>query len=149
MDATQAAGWLPFDADAYDYIVTVAFKWLARARAEPRTCLVVPEDLGGLTPLFAGWVARQEPWDSCYGPVEELARSARRFDESPSLFLATRAPRRSLALVEEIGVSAVHAHDPRWPTASARVSAPRPRAGPAPGSAIVVGARTRPTGRRN
>ncbi|WP_338898978.1 aminotransferase class V-fold PLP-dependent enzyme [Streptomyces sp. TG1A-60] len=108
IDASQSAGWLPIDADAYDYVVSVGFKWLLCPRGV--TFLVVPEDLGGLTPVFAGWVAGQEPWDSCYGPVEELARSARRFDESPSLFSYAGA-RRSLALIEELGVANVREHD--------------------------------------
>ncbi|MDX3638396.1 aminotransferase class V-fold PLP-dependent enzyme [Streptomyces sp. MB09-02B] len=135
VDASQSAGWLPIEADAYDYVVAVAFKWLLCPRGV--TFLVVPEDLGGLTPLFAGWVAGEEPWDSCYGPVEELARSARRFDESPSLFSYAGA-RRSLALIEELGVARVRDHD--------LALADRFRAGlaalghepvPAPGSAIV------------
>ncbi|MFJ4512421.1 aminotransferase class V-fold PLP-dependent enzyme [Streptomyces sp. NPDC088816] len=108
VDASQAAGWLDLDADAYDYVSTVAFKWLLCPRGV--AFLVVPDDLGGLNPLFAGWVAGERPWDSCYGPVEELAHSARRFDESPALFCYAGA-RRSLELVEELGVSAVHAHD--------------------------------------
>ncbi|MGW0839809.1 aminotransferase class V-fold PLP-dependent enzyme [Streptomyces sp. NPDC002787] len=135
VDASQSAGWLPIEADAYDYVVSVGFKWLLCPRGV--TFLVVPEDLGGLTPLFAGWAAGEEPWDSCYGPVKELARSARRFDESPSLFSYAGA-RRSLALVEELGVANVRDHD--------LALADRFRAGlaelghepvPAPGSAIV------------
>ncbi|MFE6283805.1 aminotransferase class V-fold PLP-dependent enzyme [Streptomyces sp. NPDC057877] len=108
VDASQAAGWLDFDAAAYDYTAAVAFKWLFCPRGV--TFLTVPGDLGGLTPLFAGWVAGEEPWDSCYGPVDELARSARRFDESPALFSYAGA-RQSLALLEEIGVAAVREHD--------------------------------------
>ncbi|WP_406167356.1 aminotransferase class V-fold PLP-dependent enzyme [Streptomyces sp. NBC_00996] len=108
IDASQAAGWLPVRADAYDYVSSVAFKWLVCPRGV--AFLVVPEDLGGLTPVFAGWVAGEAPWDSCYGPVEELAHSARRFDESPSLFSYAGA-RHSLALIEELGVAHVHAHD--------------------------------------
>jgi len=135
VDASQAAGWLPVEADAYDYVSSVAFKWLVCPRGV--AFLVVPEDFGGLEPLFAGWVAGENPWDSCYGPVEELAHSARRFDESPSLFSYAGA-RHSLALVEELTVDAVHAHDLEL--------ADRFRAGltglgqepvPAPGSAIV------------
>jgi selenocysteine lyase/cysteine desulfurase len=108
VDASQAAGWLPLHADAYDYVSSVAFKWLVCPRGV--AFLVVPEDLGGLTPVFAGWVAGEAPWDSCYGPVEELAHSARRFDESPSLFSYAGA-RQSLDLIEELGVERVHAHD--------------------------------------
>ncbi|MFJ6813630.1 aminotransferase class V-fold PLP-dependent enzyme [Streptomyces avermitilis] len=108
IDASQATGWLQIDADAYDYVSSVAFKWLVCPRGV--AFLVVPEDLGGLTPLFAGWVAGQAPWDSCYGPVEELAHSARRFDESPALFSYAGA-RHSLALIEELGVENVRAHD--------------------------------------
>ncbi|WP_189187475.1 aminotransferase class V-fold PLP-dependent enzyme [Streptomyces albiflavescens] len=135
IDASQAAGWLPLRADAYDYVSSVAFKWLVCPRGV--AFLVVPEDLGGLTPVFAGWVAGEAPWDSCYGPVEELAHSARRFDESPSLFSYAGA-RHSLALIEELGVANVHAHD--------LALADRFREGlhalghepiPAPGSAIV------------
>ncbi|GHH03844.1 hypothetical protein GCM10018780_34110 [Streptomyces lanatus] len=108
IDASQATGWLDFDADAYDYSASVAFKWLVCPRGV--AFLVVPEDLGGLTPLFAGWVAGEHPWDACYGPIDELADSARRFDESPALFSYAGA-RRSLELLEELGVDAVRAHD--------------------------------------
>ncbi|MET9892982.1 aminotransferase class V-fold PLP-dependent enzyme [Streptomyces sp. NBC_00647] len=135
IDASQAAGWLPLNADAYDYVSSVAFKWLVCPRGV--AFLVVPEDLGGLTPVFAGWVAGEVPWDSCYGPVEELAHSARRFDESPSLF-AYAGARHSLELLEELGVERVRDHD--------LALADRFRAGllerghepvPAPGSSIV------------
>lgn len=108
IDVSQATGWLDFDADAYDYSASVAFKWLVCPRGV--AFLVVPEDLGDLSPLFAGWVAGEHPWDACYGPVEELAHSARRFDESPALFSYAGA-RHSLALLEELGVDAVRAHD--------------------------------------
>ncbi|MFI9650208.1 aminotransferase class V-fold PLP-dependent enzyme [Streptomyces sp. NPDC052040] len=135
IDASQAAGWLDLDASAYDFVAAVAFKWLLCPRGV--AFLTVPEDLGGLSPLFAGWVAGEHPWDSCYGPVEELAHSARRFDESPALFSYAGA-RRSLELLEELGTDTVRAHD--------LALAERFRTGlrglgheplPAPGSAIV------------
>ncbi|WP_246458566.1 aminotransferase class V-fold PLP-dependent enzyme [Streptomyces himalayensis] len=135
VDVSQAAGWLPLDADADDFTSAVTYKWLVCPRGV--AFLVVPEDFGGLTPVFASWVAGEHPWDSCYGPVEELAHSGRRFDESPSLFSYAGA-RHSLALVEETGVEAVRAHD--------LALADRFRAGlaslghepvPAPGSPIV------------
>ncbi|WP_320779822.1 aminotransferase class V-fold PLP-dependent enzyme [Streptomyces sp. CRN 30] len=135
VDASQAAGWLPLDADAYDFVSAVAFKWLLCPRGV--AFLVVPEDLGGLTPVFAGWVAGEKPWDSCYGPVEELAHSARRFDESPALFSYAGA-RRSLELVEELGVRHIQEHDLAL---AGRFVAGLARLGhepvPAPGSPIV------------
>ncbi|MFF5141186.1 aminotransferase class V-fold PLP-dependent enzyme [Streptomyces sp. NPDC013157] len=135
VDFSQAAGWLPMDADAFDFTATVSFKWLLGPHGV--AFLVLPEDFGGLTPLLAGWVAGEEPWDSCYGPVAELAHSARRFDLTHALFTFAGL-RRSLGLIEELGVPAVHAHDVGL--------ADRFRAGlaalghepvPAPGSAIV------------
>ncbi|MEV5436137.1 aminotransferase class V-fold PLP-dependent enzyme [Streptomyces sp. NPDC052682] len=135
VDFSQAATWLPMDADAYDYTVSVAYKWLLGPHGAG--FLVVPEDFGDLTPVLAGWVAGENPWDSCYGPVTELAHSARRFDLPPALF-SYAALRQSLALIEELGVDAIRAHD--------LALADRFRAGlarlghepvPAPGSAIV------------
>lgn len=135
VDFSQAAGWLPTDADAHDFSAAVSFKWLLGPHGA--AFLVVPEDFGGLSPILAGWVAGEEPWDSCYGPVAELARSARRFDLTPALF-SYAGLRRSLELIEELGVTAIRAHD--------LALADRYRAGladlghaplPAPGSAIV------------
>ncbi|MEV5492736.1 aminotransferase class V-fold PLP-dependent enzyme [Streptomyces bobili] len=135
VDFSQSAGWLPMDADAYDYSAAVSFKWLLGPHGA--AFLVVPEDFGGLTPVLSGWVAGEEPWDSCYGPVAELAHSARRFDLSHALFTYAGL-RRSLDLIEELGVAAVQAHD--------LALADRFRAGlaalghepvPAPGSPIV------------
>lgn len=135
VDASQSAGWQPLTADADDFTVSVAFKWLLCPRGV--AFLVVPEDLGQLTPVFAGWVAGEKPWDSCYGRVEELAHSARRYDESPALMSYVGA-RHALALVEKLGVDTIGAHD--------RALAERFVAGlaalghapvPAPGSAIV------------
>lgn len=135
VDFSQAAGWLPAEAGAYDFSAAVSFKWLLGPHGT--AFLVVPEDLGGLAPILAGWVAGEEPWNSCYGPVAELARSARRFDLTHALS-GYAGLRRSLELVEEIGVEAIGAHDLSL--------ADRFRAGlatlgheplPAPGSAIV------------
>ncbi|MEU2715761.1 aminotransferase class V-fold PLP-dependent enzyme [Streptomyces sp. NPDC007205] len=108
VDFSQSAGWLPMDADAYDFTATVSFKWLLGPHGA--AFLTVPEDFGGLSPVLAGWVAAEKPWDSCYGPVAELAHSARRFDLTHALFTFAGL-RRSLELIEELGVAAVHAHD--------------------------------------
>ncbi|GAA3239330.1 aminotransferase class V-fold PLP-dependent enzyme [Streptomyces thermocoprophilus] len=135
IDFSQAAGWLPIDADLYDFTVSTTFKWLLGPHGA--AFLVVPEDFGGLTPLLAGWVAAEDPWASCYGPVAELAHSARRFDVSPALGVHSGL-RASLELLEELGVDTVRAHDlalaERFRAGLARLGH-EPQ--PAPDSAIV------------
>lgn len=135
VDFSQSAGWMPMEADAHDFSAAVSFKWLLGPHGA--AFLVVPEDFAGLNPVLAGWVAGEMPWDSCYGPVAKLAHSARRFDLSPALFTYAGL-RRSIELIEEIGVPALHRH--------AMGLADRFRAGlaslghepvPSPGSAIV------------
>ncbi|MFF7728090.1 aminotransferase class V-fold PLP-dependent enzyme [Streptomyces sp. NPDC008001] len=135
VDISQSAGWLPTDAGAFDFTVCVGYKWLMGPRGT--AFLTVPEDLGGLTPVFAGWVAAEKPWDSTYGPVTELASSARRYDENPALLSYTGAL-AGLLLIEELGTGRIAAHD--------RALADRFRAGldrlghrpvPADGSPIV------------
>ncbi|MCX5196548.1 aminotransferase class V-fold PLP-dependent enzyme [Streptomyces sp. NBC_00249] len=135
VDATQAAGWLPFDATPYDYTVTAGYKWLLGARGA--SYLTVSEDAQDtLTPLHAGWVAAASKWDATYGPMPELAAGARRFDESPA-FLAYHAAEPALALLERIGIEAVHAHDTAL---AARYRAGLARLGhePVPGDAPIV-----------
>ncbi|QEV17437.1 aminotransferase class V-fold PLP-dependent enzyme [Streptomyces alboniger] len=108
-DATQSAGWLPFDAGAYDYSVTGAFKWLLCPRGT--SFLTVGEAAQeSLVPLHGGWLAAADSWQSTYGPIGELAPDARRFDEPPA-FLAYHGAAAALSLVEEVGVDAIHAHD--------------------------------------
>ncbi len=135
VDASQSNGWLPLAAGDFDYVAAVAYKWGALPRGV--AFLVVPEDFGGLTPLFAGWASGEHPWDSCYGPVEELAHSARRFDESPALFSLHRRP--ALPGPDRGTGRARRArprHRPRRPVpAGVRSLGHEPV--PAPGSAIV------------
>ncbi|MCF3964591.1 aminotransferase class V-fold PLP-dependent enzyme [Streptomyces fuscigenes] len=108
LDATQAAGWLPFGAGEWDYTVTGGYKFLCSPRGT--SFLTVTEEAQEtLAPLHAGWVAGADPWQSTYGPVRELAGSARRYDESVS-FLAYHGAQHSLALLEELGTAPVHAH---------------------------------------
>ncbi|MET9154287.1 aminotransferase class V-fold PLP-dependent enzyme [Streptomyces griseoflavus] len=108
VDFSQAAGWLPMEAGAFDYSVSITYKWLLGPHGA--AFLVVPEDLGDLPPFQASHVGAEHPWAICYGPVTELARSARRFDSSPALFTYAGL-RASLELVEEVGVDAIRAHD--------------------------------------
>ncbi|MFI6859083.1 aminotransferase class V-fold PLP-dependent enzyme [Streptomyces sp. NPDC050421] len=137
LDATQSAGWLPLDAGAYDYTVTAGFKFLLCPRGT--SFLTVTEEAqGSLPPVFAGWVAAADSWNSLYEPVRELAPDARRYDEPPA-FLPYHGAEHSLALLNEIGVDALHDH--------ATGLAARFREGlealghkPVPGTTAVVGA---------
>ncbi|WP_327413282.1 aminotransferase class V-fold PLP-dependent enzyme [Streptomyces sp. NBC_01233] len=135
VDATQAAGWLPFDASSYDYTVTAGYKWLLGARGAS-FLTVSQEAQPTLTPLHAGWVAAESMWDATYGPMPQLAHGARRFDESPA-FLAYHAAEASLALIERIGIDVIHAHDTAL---AARYRAGLARLGhePVPGGAAIV-----------
>ncbi|MDX3539577.1 aminotransferase class V-fold PLP-dependent enzyme [Streptomyces sp. MB09-01] len=135
VDASQAVGWSPFDASPYDYTVTVGYKWLLAVRGAS-FLTVSQEAQSTLTPLHAGWVAAESMWDAIYGPMPQLAHGARRFDESPA-FLAYHAAEASLALIERIGIDAIHAHDTAL---AARYRAGLARLGhePVPGGAAIV-----------
>ncbi|MCB5183357.1 aminotransferase class V-fold PLP-dependent enzyme [Streptomyces antimicrobicus] len=135
VDATQAAGWLPFDASAYDYTVTAGYKWLLGMRGA--SYLTVSEEAQQtLTPLHSGWVNAASKWDATYGPMPELAADARRFDESPA-FLCYAAAEHGLGLLERVGIEAVRAHDTAL---AARYRAGLARLGyePVPGSSPIV-----------
>lgn len=110
-DLTQAAGWLPVDAGAFDVTVCGGYKWLCQPRGT--TYLTVrPEVTERIRPVHAGWYAGESRWDSTYGPEMHLASDARRFDVSPAWFAWVGAV-PALELLTEIGVETVHDHDVR------------------------------------
>lgn len=107
LDASQSAGWLPLDAGAYDYTVTAGFKFLTCPRGT--SFLTVTEEAQeGLAALHSGWFAAEDLGDN-YGPVRALAGGARRYDE-PVSFLSYHGAAESLAMLEAVGIPAVHAH---------------------------------------
>ncbi|WP_328679313.1 aminotransferase class V-fold PLP-dependent enzyme [Streptomyces sp. NBC_00322] len=109
VDASQSAGWLPLDAASWDFTVTGAFKFLLCPRGV--SFLTMTEEAQEtLVPIHAGTYAAEDLWATTYGRIEELARSARRFDEPPA-FLSYHGAKESLALLEETGIDAVHAYD--------------------------------------
>ncbi|MFC8509337.1 aminotransferase class V-fold PLP-dependent enzyme [Streptomyces sp. NPDC057411] len=109
LDATQSAGWLPLYAADWDFTVAGGYKYLLCPRGA--SFLTVTEEAqDALLPIHAGWVTGEELWVNSYGPVRELARSARRFDE-PAAFLSYHGAARSLALLEEIGIERIEAHN--------------------------------------
>lgn len=111
VDATQACGWLPFDATRFDVVAVHAYKWLMSPRGS--SFLVLSRDLQErVRPLAAGWYAGADPHASYYGPPLRLAADARRFDTSPAWFSwVGTAP--ALEVVGQIGIPAIQAHNLR------------------------------------
>ena len=109
VDATQAVGWLPVDARHADVLTCAAYKWLMAPRGSA-FMVIDPALADRVRPLAAGWFSGDDVHASYYGPPLRLAKDARRFDVSPGWFdwVCTAA---TLAVVESIGVPAVHAHD--------------------------------------
>jgi selenocysteine lyase/cysteine desulfurase len=108
IDATQACGWLPFDAARFDYVACATYKWLLA----PRGCaFMTVRDAAAerLTPHLAGWFAAEEPAASYGGPLR-LAPRARRLDISPAWF-SWVAQSEALDVLERVGIAAIHDHD--------------------------------------
>jgi selenocysteine lyase/cysteine desulfurase len=109
VDATQACGWLPFDAGLADVVVVGAYKWLMSPRGSGFAYLN-PEVRDRFRPLQAGWYAAEDVHDSYYGPRMRLAHDARRFDLSPA-WHAWVGTAPALEVVEQLGVAAIHEHN--------------------------------------
>jgi selenocysteine lyase/cysteine desulfurase len=130
VDATQACGWLPLDAPRFDALACSAYKWLMAPKGVA-FLTVSAELLERIVPHAAGWYAGEDVHDSYFGPPLRLARSARRLDTSPAWFSWVGAA-PALALIEEIGVEVIHAHD------VALANAFRAGLGLAPGDSAIV-----------
>lgn len=129
-DVTQAAGWMPVDAGAFDVTVCSGYKWLCQPRGTAYLT-VRPEVLDRITPVNAGWYAGASVWDSVYGPDLHLAEDARRLDVSPAwlCWLGAAAAGEALAVLD---MAAVREHD------IALANRLRERLGMEPGSRPVV-----------
>jgi selenocysteine lyase/cysteine desulfurase len=109
VDATQAAGWLPVDASRFDFVACSGYKWLMNPRGTAFFALR-PEAAERLQPHLAGWYAGDDPTETNYGAPLRLAANARRFDVSPA-WLSWVGAAPALALLEDVGIDAVHGHD--------------------------------------
>ncbi|MEU4681306.1 aminotransferase class V-fold PLP-dependent enzyme [Micromonospora sp. NPDC023737] len=109
VDATQAAGWLPFDGTRADVVVAAAYKWLMGPRGAALAYLA-PALRERLRPDAAGWYAGADPHASYYGPPLRLADDARRFDISPAWFSwVGLAPAMDLLL--DVGLPTIRSHN--------------------------------------
>ncbi|WP_199509603.1 aminotransferase class V-fold PLP-dependent enzyme [Nucisporomicrobium flavum] len=109
VDATQACGWLPFDAGLADVVVVGGYKWLMGPRGTAYAYLS-PRVRDGIRPIAAGWYAAEDVHGSYYGGPMRLAPDARRFDISPAWFSWVGSA-AALDVIERIGVPAIHDHD--------------------------------------
>jgi selenocysteine lyase/cysteine desulfurase len=130
VDASQAVGWLPFDAGHFDFVSCAAYKWLVSPRGTAFG-VVRPERVEMLRPLFAGWYSGDDPWTSIYGAPLRLAKNARRLDISPA-WLAWAGTLPALDLLSEVGIAAIHRHD------LGLANKLRARLGLAPGDSAIV-----------
>lgn len=108
-DTTQAAGWMPVDATAFDLTVCSAYKWLCAPRGVA-FLTITPATCDAMRPLHAGWYAGESVWASMYGPEMTLARDARRFDVSPA-WLCWVGAAEALELFAAADLEAVRRHD--------------------------------------
>ncbi|WP_256837835.1 aminotransferase class V-fold PLP-dependent enzyme [Ornithinimicrobium faecis] len=108
-DLTQAAGWMPVDASAFDITVCSGYKWLCQPRGTAYLT-VSPATLERITPVNAGWYAGESVWESVYGPELHLAQDARRLDVSPAwlCWLGAAAAGEALAALD---MAQVRDHD--------------------------------------
>lgn len=109
VDATQAVGWLPFQADRFDYTVTSAYKWLLCPRGTAFLTLGENHD-PSMLPLYAGWYAGEDVWQSIYGLPLRLAEDARRYDLSPAWF-SWLGSVPSLETIAHEGVDRIYQHN--------------------------------------
>ncbi len=109
VDATQACGWLPFDASLADGVFAGGYKWLMSPRGTALAYLS-PQLQARVRPIQAGWYAGEDVHGSYYGLPMVLAGDARRFDVSPAWFnWVAMAP--TLELIEHIGLEAIREHN--------------------------------------
>lgn len=111
VDATQACGWLPFEAGRADVVAVGAYKWLMAPRGAAFGYLSA-RIRERMVPHAANWYAGQDPHASYYGPPLRLADDARRFDLSPAWFCFVGAA-PAMELLVEVGLPAVYAHNVR------------------------------------
>ncbi|WP_285688546.1 aminotransferase class V-fold PLP-dependent enzyme [Actinoplanes sp. NBRC 103695] len=109
VDASQACGWLPFDASLADVVMVAGYKWLMGPRGTAFTYFN-PSVRERIRPIAAGWYAGADVHSAYYGPEMRLADDARRFDVSPAWFSWVGAA-PAIALLEEIGVEAIRDHN--------------------------------------
>ncbi|TDQ51989.1 aminotransferase class V-fold PLP-dependent enzyme [Actinorugispora endophytica] len=109
VDATQAVGWLPVEADRFDALVCACYKWLMAPRGLSFGYFS-PRLRDRMRPVSAGPNATADIAASFYSDEMRLSETASRFDISPNWFAAVGGA-ASLGTVLDIGVERIHDHD--------------------------------------
>lgn len=130
VDLTQAVGWLPVDASAFDVTICHAYKWLSAPRGSAFMTVRAGVD-AALTPLAAGWYSADDPWSSCYAGHTPLAADAGRFDLSPA-WPVVAGTVAALETISSIELREVHDHAVGLANSARRVL------GLAPGDSAIV-----------
>ncbi|MEV5479975.1 MULTISPECIES: aminotransferase class V-fold PLP-dependent enzyme [Streptomyces] len=108
VDATQAVGWMPLDANQYTFLICHAYKFIGAPRGA--VFMAIQQDMiEKLLPHSANWCAGEDPSKSLYGPPLRLANDARRHDSSPA-WLSWLGAVPALKLIEKIGVHTINRH---------------------------------------
>jgi selenocysteine lyase/cysteine desulfurase len=108
LDVTQA-GWMDLRGVAADVLVGAGHKWLMAPHGTA-FMITAPEARERLVALTAGWTARADVTAPPWGNDQARRAGGAGLDQSP-VFLAWVAQAASLALVEELGLAAIAAHD--------------------------------------
>ena len=124
VDATQAAGWLPLEADRFDFLVAAGYKWLISPRGTA-WMTVAPERLDAVLPQAAGWFAGDDAVRGLHRAAAAAGRRRAAARHLPRLVLLRRLPAGARAARRRR-----HRGDPRaqrraWRTTSAPASACR------------------------
>ena len=97
------------DGSRFDIVVAAGYKWLLSPRGT--AFMSVSRDrLDDIVPVTASWYGGEDVHASYFGPPLRLAADARRLDTSPAWHSWIGAA-AAMAVIEEIGVEAIHAHD--------------------------------------
>lgn len=121
VDGIQAVGVVPLDVKAMniDFLACGSHKWLMGLEGAG-FLYVNPERVGELRPHVAGWLSHEDPLEFLFRGSGHL-RYDRPIRKRPDFLeigtantLGLAALEASVALIEELGVPAIHAHVNSW-----------------------------------
>ncbi|MGI5844912.1 MAG: aminotransferase class V-fold PLP-dependent enzyme [Candidatus Xenobium sp.] len=117
VDAIQAAGVVPLDVQGagIDFLTCGSHKWLMGMEGSG-FLYVSPEWVGKLRPRMAGWLSHEDPLGflspggACLDYQRPIRKRADFLEPGTGNLLGHVALEASVALIEELGVPAIHAH---------------------------------------